>query len=55
MFQDLNAFGMTMILLEGICGHIVLVMPLVARKSAPRGKNVKNGHFYKANYQESAI
>ena len=44
-----------MILLEGICGHIVQLMPLIARKSVMLGKNVKNGHFYKANFQESAI
>ena len=55
IFQNLNAFGMTMILLEGICGHIVLLMTLIARKSVASGRTVKNGPFYKVNFQENAI
>ena len=44
-----------MILLAGICGHIVLLMTLIARRSVASGRIVKNGHFYEVNYQESAI
>ena len=44
-----------MILLEGICRQIVLLMPLIARKRVMLGINVKNGRFYKVSSQESAI